>query len=96
MHPQQPELQCHSGCSLSSLALKSTVPVLPLIFSLFCFSLPFIPSSSFLFTYFVPNKLKYASEFVIVLAMQTGCYLFIFSISDKILTSIYAPAFSQM
>lgn len=60
--------------------------------SLFGFSLPFITSTSFLSTYFVPNKLKYASEFVIVLAVQT----FFFSISDKILNSIYAAVFSQM
>lgn len=91
MHPQQHELQSLSGC-----ALKSTAPVLPLIFSsLFCFSLPFITSTSFLSTYFVPDKLKYTSEFVIVLAVQTSFIIF-FSISDKILNSIYAPVSSQM
>lgn len=78
MHPQQHELQSHLGCSLSGRALKSTAPVLPLIFSsLFHFSLPFITSTSFLSTYFVPDKLKYASEFVIVLAVQT-CFFFFF------------------
>lgn len=96
MHPQQHELQSHLGCSLSGRALKSTAPVLPLIFSsLFHFSLPFITSTSFLSTYFVPDKLKYASEFVIVLAVQT-CFFFFFPISDKILNSVYAPVFSQM
>lgn len=70
-------LQAHSICT--ALTFSSL---------LFCFFLPLIPSTSFLPTYFIPNKLT--------CHCLSGAQLLFFSIFNKMPNSIYAPVFSYM